>query len=152
MAAIKSTNTTAERRLRSALHARGVRYRLGQVVITHDRKVRPDIVFKMARLAVFVDGCFWHGCQEHCRRPGSNSDYWAAKIDRNSKRDHVIDAALEADGWTVMRFWEHQDPSDAALVVEQFLRSLRRPAFQHRPVTEQRTIGISVVGKHASIN
>lgn len=128
MAAIKSTNTTAERRLRSALHARGVRYRLGQVVITQERKVRPDIVFKMARLAVFVDGCFWHGCEEHCRRPGSNSDYWTAKIDRNSKRDHIVDAALEAEGWTVLRYWEHEDPAEISGVIERFLRARARPA------------------------
>lgn len=105
------------------MHSRGVRYRLGQVVITPERKVRPDLVFKLARLAVFVDGCFWHGCREHCRRPGSNSDYWRAKIDRNGKRDRVVDAALEAAGWTVMRFWEHQDVAEAALLVKEFLRS-----------------------------
>lgn len=125
MAAIRSSDTAPERRLRSALHSRGVRYRLGQVVTTQGRKVRPDIVFKQARLAVFVDGCFWHGCPEHCRRPGSNTQYWTAKIDRNSERDQVIDAALANAGWTVMRFWEHQDVVDAALVVERYLRSHR---------------------------
>jgi DNA mismatch endonuclease, patch repair protein len=135
MAAIRSTDTAPERRLRSALHGRGVRYRLGQVVTTQGRKVRPDIVFKQARLAVFVDGCFWHGCPEHCRRPGSNTQYWTAKIDRNSERDQVIDAALANAGWTVMRFWEHQDAVDAALVVERYLRSHRtmRAAPEARP-------------------
>jgi DNA mismatch endonuclease (patch repair protein) len=85
-------------------------------------------VFKQARLAVFVDGCFWHGCPEHCRRPGSNSEYWTAKIDRNVERDRAVDEALHADGWTVMRFWEHEDPSEAAASVQRFLRSRQHRA------------------------
>lgn len=127
MAAIKSTDTSPERRLRSALHGRGVRFRLGQSITTQGRNVRPDIVFKLASVAVFVDGCFWHGCPDHCRRPASNSEYWTAKIDRNLARDRVIDSALKAEGWTVMRFWEHHDASEAAAIIEQFLRA-RRPA------------------------
>lgn len=128
MAAIKSRDTAPERRLRSDLHGRGVRFRLGQVITTQRRKVRPDIVFKKAHLAVFVDGCFWHGCPDHCRRPGSNSEYWTAKIDRNSERDRVIDAALASEGWTVMRFWEHQDAAEAAETIERFLRARRQVA------------------------
>ena len=87
MAAVRSTDTTPERSVRRALHHLGVRYRLGQVIQAGGRRVRPDLVFKGARVAVFVDGCFWHGCADHCRRPGSNVDYWNAKIERNQARD-----------------------------------------------------------------
>lgn len=142
MAAIKSSDTAPERRLRSALHRRGVRFRLGQVVVTQGRRIRPDIVFKQARLVVFVDGCFWHGCPDHCRRPGSNSEYWTAKIDRNSTRDRVVDAALDAEGWTVMRFWEHDDVVDAAIAVERRLRAppvdTRRGGPRKVPLTRPR--------------
>lgn len=128
MAAVRSTDTAPELRLRSELHARGIRFRLGQAVSTASRTVKPDLVFKWARLAVFVDGCFWHGCPEHCRRPGSNSEYWTAKIDRNVDRDRAVDEALHVDGWTVMHFWEHENPSEAATTVQRFLRSRRREA------------------------
>jgi DNA mismatch endonuclease (patch repair protein) len=114
MAAIRSTNTSPEMRLRRALHARGVRYRLGQAVHAGGRKVKPDLVFKGRRLAVFVDGCFWHGCPEHCRRPNSNTDYWGPKLDRNLARDAATNAALAEAGWVVVRVWEHEDPATVA--------------------------------------
>lgn len=122
MAAIRSTDTRPEQRLRSALHALGVRYRLGQVVQAGGRRVRPDIVFKSRGVALFVDGCFWHGCPEHCRMPGSNTDYWNPKIERNRARDLATDEALRDAGWVVMRVWEHEDPVRAATAVRRLLR------------------------------
>lgn len=126
MAAVRSTNTTPERLLRSALHALGVRYRLGQTIHAGGRRVRPDIVFKRAGVAVFIDGCFWHGCPEHCRMPGSNTDYWNAKIERNRARDYATDEELRAAGWIVMRAWEHEDPRTAAERVQRRIQQARR--------------------------
>jgi DNA mismatch endonuclease (patch repair protein) len=66
-------------------------------------------------VAVFVDGCFWHGCPEHSRQPGANADYWKAKIEGNVRRDAETDSRLKEAGWTVLRFWSHEDPIGAAL-------------------------------------
>jgi DNA mismatch endonuclease (patch repair protein) len=76
-------------------------------------KVRPDFVFVASRVAVFVDGCFWHGCQRHCRIPKTRRKYWRQKIHRNMKRDKLVSSALRKNGWTPIRFWEHdmQSPS-----------------------------------------
>lgn len=126
MAAVRSTNTTPERSVRSALHHLGVRYRLGQVIETGGRRIRPDLVFKRARVVVFVDGCFWHGCPDHCRRPGSNVDYWNAKIERNRARDASHELALRDAGWTVVRVWEHEAPAEAALALAALLDDRRR--------------------------
>jgi DNA mismatch endonuclease (patch repair protein) len=68
----------------------------------------PDFVFPRSRLAIFVDGCFWHGCKEHCRLPESNRDYWVSKIDKNVKRDILINNQLIKKHWTVIRIWEHE--------------------------------------------
>jgi DNA mismatch endonuclease, patch repair protein len=125
MAAVRSKNTTPERLLRSALHAAGVRYRLGQDVVVAGRKVRPDLVFRRVRLAVFVDGCFWHGCPDHCRMPNTNRDYWTPKIDRNRARDQNTDDVLRSAGWTVVRVWEHEDASVAAARVSDLLAERR---------------------------
>lgn len=126
MAAVRSTNTSPERSVRAALHHLGVRYRLGQVVEAGGRRVRPDLVFKGARVAVFVDGCFWHGCPDHCRRPGSNVDYWNAKIERNRARDVRNEEALTVAGWTVVRVWEHEAPAEAAAALAELLGGRRR--------------------------
>jgi DNA mismatch endonuclease, patch repair protein len=69
--------------------------------------VRADLVFSKARVAIFVDGCFWHGCPEHCRMPSDPSGYWHAKFRRNIERDQVVGDALTAAGWQVVRIWEH---------------------------------------------
>lgn len=67
----------------------------------------PDFVFPKMRLAIFVDGCFWHGCPKHCRMPTANRKYWEEKIDRNVKHDRDVNRALHSKGWSVIRFWEH---------------------------------------------
>lgn len=124
MEANRRTDTTPERLLRSAIYAQGLRYRKDRRIDAVGRRVRPDLVFGPARVAVFVDGCFWHRCPIHATHPAANADYWQAKFDRNVERDRADDAALEAAGWTVVRVWEHEDPADAACRVEAVVRGV----------------------------
>ncbi len=114
MEANRRTDTTPERLLRSALHARGLRYRKDRRLEVAGRRVRPDLVFASARVAVFVDGCFWHRCPVHSTHPKANAQYWTAKFTKNVERDRADDAALQAAGWTVVRIWEHEDAATAA--------------------------------------
>ena len=107
MAAIRRTDTKPEIELRSALHRQGYRFRKDFRLKADGIWVRPDIVFTRQRVAVFVDGCFWHCCPDHGRIPSSNAWYWAEKLAKNELRDRVVSTALAADGWTVLRFWEH---------------------------------------------
>lgn len=126
----RRVNSIPERRLRSALHAAGLRYRVDLPIrLPGRRPIRPDVVFTRRRIAVFVDGCFWHGCPEHGRAPKRNDDYWSAKLETNRRRDLEQTAALEADGWTVVRLWEHE-PLDASLAAIEaaFVTAAARPA------------------------
>lgn len=107
-------NTGPEVRVRSALHRAGFRFRKNRAVAAGGIRARPDVVFPAARVAVFVDGCFWHRCPEHGTSPRSNDDYWTPKLARNVERDQRIDEALSASGWTVIRVWEHEPPAEAA--------------------------------------
>lgn len=109
----RSRDTKPELALRSILHRRGLRFRVATRPIPDIRRTA-DVVFTRAKVAVFVDGCFWHKCPIHYRQPGSNVDYWVAKIKRNLNRDSEIDALLEESGWSVIRVWEHDDPEQAA--------------------------------------
>jgi DNA mismatch endonuclease (patch repair protein) len=105
----RRADTKPERALRAALHARGLRFRKDLLVRTAGgTRAKVDVVFTRARVAVFIDGCFWHGCPEHGSAPKGNSTYWAAKISGNRERDQRVTAALEAEGWTVVRLWEHE--------------------------------------------
>jgi len=124
MRRVRSRDTSPELALRSALHRRGLRYSLRRRL-----PGSPDVIFTGAHVAVFVDGCFWHGCPEHCRRPSSNRAYWTAKIDRNMARDRRVDAELRASGWRVVRLWEHEvraSPARCAARVERIVRRRRR--------------------------
>jgi DNA mismatch endonuclease, patch repair protein len=114
MLANRSIDTGPELALRRALHARGLRFRNGLRIEASGRHVKPDVVFTRARVAVFVDGCFWHRCPEHATDPKSNASYWQAKFDRNVTRDRAVDAALLAEGWQVVRVWEHERADAAA--------------------------------------
>ena len=139
MQANRSTDTTPERRLRSELHGRGLRYRKDRRFVAAGQKVRPDLVFAASRVAVFVDGCFWHRCPIHATDPRSNADYWREKFKRNVARDRANDAALQAAGWTVVRVWEHEDVAEAADRVEVAVaRSNRRNASQPLPGQRER--------------
>ncbi|MGC3023389.1 very short patch repair endonuclease [Brevibacterium sp. FAM 24630] len=117
MRANKRRDTKPELALRSILHARGLRFRVDTSPVKGIR-TRADIVFSKAKVAVFVDGCFWHGCPEHFIMPKTNTDYWSAKIGRNRDRDEASDIALAAVGWKPIRVWEHEDPAAAADLVE----------------------------------
>jgi DNA mismatch endonuclease (patch repair protein) len=101
-------DTKPEMDLRRALWRMGLRYRVDQSPVTGLRR-RGDIVFGPSRVAVFVDGCFWHACPEHATLPKANREWWAAKLAANVKRDRATDAELAAAGWLVVRFWEHAD-------------------------------------------
>jgi DNA mismatch endonuclease (patch repair protein) len=113
----RRTDTAPELKLRRALHASGLRYRKDFVVRAGDVRTKADIVFTRRRVAVFVDGCFWHGCPEHGRMPASNRPYWEAKLGRNRERDERITAALAAAGWQVVRIWEHEPIEQAVDLV-----------------------------------
>ena len=120
MAGIRRTDTKPELALRHALHRMGYRYRKDyRLDLDSGRRVRPDIVFTARKVAVFVDGCFWHACPEHGRKPKSNEWYWSPKLAKNVERDRAADEALAQAGWTVIRLWEHTPLADAvALVVD----------------------------------
>lgn len=115
-------DTTPELSVRRLLHAAGLRYRVDHAPLPSQRRRRADIVFTRRRIAVFIDGCFWHGCPEHFVPPKANADYWGPKIARNRERDSETTAALEHEGWTVLRFWEHEDPREVALSIADAVR------------------------------
>lgn len=117
MRANKRRDTKPELALRSILHARGLRFRVDAAPVK-DIRTRADIVLSKAKIAVFVDGCFWHGCPDHFIVPKTNVGYWSAKINRNQERDEAADAALADAGWQSIRVWEHDDPDAAADLVE----------------------------------
>jgi DNA mismatch endonuclease, patch repair protein len=100
----------------------GLRFRVDvPIAVSGRRPIRPDIAFTRARVAVFVDGCFWHGCPEHGSTPKANSSYWVPKIAKTRRRDAEADKLLRDAGWTVIRFWEHTQPAEAAAAVNQWL-------------------------------
>lgn len=119
--------TTPERELRSTLHRRGLRFRKNYSPVPGIR-CRVDVVFTAARLAVFVDGCFWHSCPSHGTWPQTNGDWWRMKLAANVERDRRNTEALTDAGWTVLRLWEHE-PAQA--MADRVVRELRR---HHRRV------------------
>lgn len=121
MARVRSRDTTAEVALRRELHRRGRRFFVQRHVLGDRRSV--DIVFPGARLAVFVDGCFWHACPDHGTTSHTNTEWWREKLERNVARDRRADADLAAAGWIVVRVWEHEAITSAADRVEAVLVS-----------------------------
>ncbi|WP_156757610.1 very short patch repair endonuclease [Actinokineospora pegani] len=116
----RSRDTTVELALRKELHARGLRYRVHRRPLPGVRR-EADIVFGPAKVAVFVDGCFWHGCPRHATWPKNNAEFWRAKIEANRTRDRDTDQRLADNGWTVVRVWEHEDPIAAANRVQEVI-------------------------------
>lgn len=127
MQANKSRDTGPEKAVRRLLHAAGLRYRVSRQPLTGLRRTA-DIVFGPARVAVFIDGCYWHGCPDHYAPPKTNSGYWSPKIEGNRLRDRDTDSRLADAGWLVLRFWEHEDPAVCAGKIAKAVSTRR-----HRP-------------------
>jgi DNA mismatch endonuclease (patch repair protein) len=122
MSRLARRDTKPEVELRRELHRRGMRFRV-QIKVPGNNRRTIDIAFTRVRLAVFVDGCFWHGCPEHHVRPRANSDWWRWKIERNQERDRDTDRQLDDAGWCVLRVWEHESPESAADAVQRAYRA-----------------------------
>jgi DNA mismatch endonuclease (patch repair protein) len=117
----KSRDTKPELALRSAVHKLGLRYRVSAKPLAGLRRTA-DLVFPRAKVAVFLDGCFWHGCPEHHTVASANARFWADKVEGNRARDRDTDGRLQDAGWVSMRIWEHEDPQEAAQRVRQVVR------------------------------
>jgi DNA mismatch endonuclease (patch repair protein) len=125
MKRVRRRDTGPELRLRSELHRRGLRFRV-DVPVPFLPRHRADVVFGPSKVAVFVDGCFWHGCPTHGMVPKTNSDWWGRKIERVRLRDRRTDQAFAEQGWLVLRAWEHESVAEAADRVERAVID-RRP-------------------------
>ena len=119
----KRRDTQIELSVRRLLHARGLRYWVDFAPL--DKRRRADIVFTRQRVAVFIDGCFWHGCPLHYIQPKTNAHYWWPKIETNIARDLENTRRLGDAGWTVIRFWEHEDPDEVADSIAELIDALR---------------------------
>ena len=124
----RSRDTRPELKVRSAVHRRGLRYRVGARPLPELRRTA-DLVFRPAKVAVFIDGCFWHGCPDHYAEPRTNTDYWSAKVARNMQRDLDTSSRLREAGWTVLRYWEHESVDDIAQEISDIVEA-RRKAFR----------------------
>lgn len=113
----RGRDTGPELRLRRELHRRGHRYFVDRAPLRGLRR-RADLLFPRKRVAVFVDGCFWHGCPEHHTVSKTNPEFWAEKVEANRTRDRETDQLLAEAGWTVLRIWEHEEVADAVVRVE----------------------------------
>ncbi len=131
MQRIKGRNTSPEVRLRSALWRLGLRFRIG-----HHLVGTPDIVFPAVRLAVFIDGCFWHRCRKHSHLPKSNIKYWKRKFQLNKERDVRVNRKLRRQGWRVLRVWEH----DVASELELLSRSIKNALKNHKSISRLRIV------------
>lgn len=103
MGKVKSKETKLEKRVRKILSERGIKYRKNSSKYFG----KPDIIIAPQKVVIFVDSCFWHGCKKHCRMPKSNRDYWIEKINRNKKRDGLVNAYYRKNHWLIIRIWEH---------------------------------------------
>jgi len=129
----KSRDTKPELAVRRAVHARGLRYRVSARPLPELRRTA-DMVFRGAKVAVFIDGCFWHGCPEHHSLPATNTGYWSEKVRRNRERDLETDERLIESDWTVLRAWEHEDPIEVAhRVIEIVTASRLANSTEHFP-------------------
>lgn len=114
MAANRHRDTGPELRLRSVLHSHGLRFRVDlPIVVPGRRPIRTDIAFTKARVAIFLDGCFWHGCPTHGSTPDTNKSYWSSKFARTQERDAEANRLLRQVGWDVLRIWEHESLEQA---------------------------------------
>jgi DNA mismatch endonuclease (patch repair protein) len=123
MLAQRRRDTTPEMRLRREVHRRGLRFRVDAPLPLPDVRRKADLLFTRRRVAVFVDGCFWHVCPVHGSSPKSNTIWWQEKLSANVARDRDTDRRLVAAGWVVIRIWEHEDPLTSADLVEKITRT-----------------------------
>jgi DNA mismatch endonuclease, patch repair protein len=126
MRRVRTTGTGPELILRRALWRCGLRYRLSSVL-----PGKPDLAFPRERVAVFIDGCYWHGCPEHFKVPGTNTRFWQEKVDRNRMRDREVEDMLAAEGWTTFRTWEHDILRNITQVVADIRTLLSSPEGSH---------------------
>lgn len=124
MQAIRNKDTKPEQLVRRLVHAQGLRYRVFARPLPGLRRTA-DMVFRPVKVAVFIDGCYWHGCPEHYVPPRTNAGYWSEKVARNMARDADTNARLAEAGWTVLRFWEHESPESCASIIAQEVRKRR---------------------------
>lgn len=120
----RSRDTQPELAVRRLVHAAGLRYYVNRRIPGVTRR-SADLVFPRTKVAVFIDGCFWHGCPKHYIRPKTNPDYWTAKIEGNRRRDAATDQELAEAGWLVLRFWEHQPALEVASKITDAVRARR---------------------------
>lgn len=124
MAKVRQKGTAPEIAMRRQLYRIGLRYRVNYEVLKKPRRVA-DLAFPRLKIAVFVDGCFWHGCPEHASWPKQNAEFWRQKIEANRLRDRDTNGRLRDEGWKVLRFWEHESPAIAAEAVAGVVASTR---------------------------
>ncbi len=125
MQANRSRDTKPELAVRRVLHGMGLRYRVARPPVIGSRR-SADLVFTRLKIVVFIDGCFWHGCPEHYREPKSNFDYWREKVRRNRERDIETSKFLRSEGWTVLRYWSHENAADVAEEIAQAVATRRQ--------------------------
>lgn len=125
-------DTAPEMQVRRLLHASGLRYRVDVRPLPELRR-RADLVFRGIRLAVFIDGCYWHGCPEHGTTPRTNREYWSSKVAANRRRDEDTNLRLTEAGWHVARYWEHEPPADVALEVQRLVMRRQAAGARQRP-------------------
>ncbi|MEU0587372.1 very short patch repair endonuclease [Streptomyces sp. NPDC006132] len=124
MQAVRSRDTKPELLVRRLVHASGLRYRVAARPLPNLRRTA-DMVFRSAKVAIFIDGCYWHGCPEHYVSPRTNFGYWSEKVTRNVARDRETDSKLEQAGWLVLRFWEHTPAEESAAEIIRLVRDRR---------------------------
>lgn len=120
MSRVKNTDTSLEVKFRKILWARDLRYRLGRKLLG-----KPDLVFVSAKIAVFIDGCFWHACPMHGQKPKTNTGFWSEKLTKNILRDQKVNAGMIELGWTVVRFWEHELKDDTDRCVNELMKTIQ---------------------------
>lgn len=132
MRSLRTRDTLAEMRVRRLLHSQGLRYRVDYKPLK-DLRRRADIVFPAKHVAVFIDGCFWHSCPLHGQYPVANAEWWADKLRRTSERDRETDQILMERGWTVLRFWEHEEPAEVASEIVRIVHEEKPQTGKVRP-------------------
>jgi DNA mismatch endonuclease (patch repair protein) len=141
MAKVRQKNTDVEIALRKELYRRGLRYRVEFVILKKPRRIA-DVAFPGLKIAIFVDGCFWHGCPIHGTWPKQNSEFWRQKIEMNRVRDSDTNARLQEAGWTALRFWQHDSPFDSACTIEQAVKEAKgakvkpRLSLPEKPISQ----------------